>query len=57
MAKKLTMVSITARGRRVTKFIRCEMVNGKAILPREEAERILEKDLGIKGPGVTYSVS
>jgi hypothetical protein len=56
---KLTLVSVTARGRKLHKFVRCEHVKvdgkEKAIVPQTVIDGMLT-ELGVRDRGETYSV-
>jgi predicted phage tail protein len=56
MKTKLTAISVTYKNKRVTKFVQCEYVNGKAILSQEQLNRILSDAFGTIPRGATYSI-
>lgn len=52
--KKLTLISISFRGRQVSRFVHATMIRGKAVIGRRTVMSILE-ELGI-GAGETFTI-
>ena len=54
--KKLTLVSVSANGRRVSLFVQAVFQNGKAVVSEKLLENMTRR-LGVTERGATYSIS
>ena len=52
---KLTLVSVSAKGRKNRRFVRVSYVEGKAVVPQTIINEMLQ-EIGITERGVTYTV-
>jgi acid stress-induced BolA-like protein IbaG/YrbA len=53
--RKLTAVTVSGNGRKCQAFVMADIINGKAVIPREIMDKMLSA-IGIIYRGQTYSI-